>query len=204
MQLPIGYDNFRKIIDNKLDFVDKSLLIKDLIDDTQTEVVLITRPRRFGKTLNLSLLQHFLAAEVNGQITAGLFDHLKIARVADGAYLRHQGQYPVISISFKDIKQLHFNNAIASFRWLIQALYREHRYLLESNQLKDDEKNLFNKFLDNHAEQSELEGSLKLLSEYLLLHHGKKPWLLIDEYDTPVHASFEHGFYDEMISFIRN
>jgi hypothetical protein len=73
MKLPIGYDNFRKIIDNKLDFVDKSLFIKEIIDDRETEIIVITRPRRFGKTLNMSMLQHFLAAEVIGQSTEGLF-----------------------------------------------------------------------------------------------------------------------------------
>src|SRR3989338_322998 len=204
MQLPIGYDNFRKIIDNKLDFVDKSLLIKDLIDDTQTEVVLITRPRRFGKTLNLSLLEHFLAADVNGQATAGLFDHLKIARVADGIYMQHQGQYPVISISFKDIKDNNFDVAMSKLQELIIKTYTEHSYLESSHKLGNNQQQFYKLILSRTANQGQLENALQMLCNCLYQHHGKKPWLLIDEYDTPVHASFQHSYYDEMISFMRN
>ena len=105
MKLPIGYDNFREIIDKKLNFVDKSLFIKEIIDDCETKIAVITRPRRFGKTLNMSMLQHFLAVEVDGQPTKGLFDNLKIANVDQGEYLKkHQGQYPVVFIKIKNIK----------------------------------------------------------------------------------------------------
>ena len=103
MKLPVGYDNFKMVIDKRLDIVDKSLFIKEILDDNSIQAVVITRPRRFGKTLNLSMLHHFLAAEVNGQSTKGLFDGLKIATLGD-EYMRHQGQYPVIFITFKDVK----------------------------------------------------------------------------------------------------
>ncbi len=203
IKLPVGYDNFRKILDNKLDFVDKSLFIKDVMDDHTTEIALITRPRRFGKTLNLSMLQHFLAAEVHGQLTAGLFDRLKISWIDQGDYLKHQGKYPVISITFKDIKHSHFQDALDSFRLLAQELCREHRYLATSDKLNKDEKELFNQFLNNKLESSELKNFLKLLSELLFKHHGTKPWLLIDEYDTPIHASYLHGYYNEMMGLMR-
>jgi hypothetical protein len=186
MALPIGRDNFRKIIDNGLDFVDKSLFIKEIIDDSADEVVVITRPRRFGKTLNLSMLQHFFAVEVDGRATKGLFDNLKIAQVAQGEYLKYQGQYPVIFISFKDIKKSTFSEAVKCFRLLVQELYRAHRGLLKSDKLEPDEKELFKKLLEDNAEQSELERSLKILSEFLQKHHGVMPYLLIDEYDTPL------------------
>lgn len=101
MDLPIGYDRFGKVIENKLDFVDKSLFIKNILDDS-AEVVVITRPRRFGKTFNLTMLHHFLAAEVYGLKTKGLFDQLKIAK-AGNKYIEQQGKYPVIFITFKDV-----------------------------------------------------------------------------------------------------
>src|SRR5271155_825039 len=103
LHLPLGHDNFKELIDNQLDFVDKSLLIKEILDDRATKAAVITRPRRFGKTLNLSMLHHFLAAEVNGQSTKGLFAGLKIALLGDET-MRHQGQYPVIFITFKGVK----------------------------------------------------------------------------------------------------
>ena len=205
MKLPIGYDNFRAIIDKRLNFVDKSLFIKEIIDDQETEITVITRPRRFGKTLNMSMLQHFLAAEVIGQSTKGLFDNLKIAKINQGEYLKkYQGQIPVIFISLKDNKKLNFSDAIKSFRFLVQTLYRTHQYVLESDRLKPKERELFTKFLDNAAEQAELENCLVTLSEFLHKHHGVKPYLLIDEYDSPIHASFQYGYYEQMIDFMRN
>src|SRR3989338_11255155 len=137
IKLPVGYDNFRKILDNKLDFVDKSLFIKDVMDDHTAEIALITRPRRFGKTLNLSMLQHFLAAEVHGQLTTGLFDHLKIGQIDHGNYLKHQGKYPVIFISFKDIKDTDFVTAYSKMRELIISVYDEHNYLALSDRLSN-------------------------------------------------------------------
>src|SRR6202021_1029791 len=105
LHLPIGYDDFGKIIEKKLYFVDKTLFIKEFIDD-DAEVILITRPRRFGKTLMMSVLQHFFAKTVHRKETAGLFDRFHIAKEADCMAL--QGQYPVISLSFKDIKDRHY------------------------------------------------------------------------------------------------
>ena len=205
MKLPIGYDNFRKVIDKKLEFVDKSLFIKEIIDDCETEISVITRPRRFGKTLNMSMLQHFLATEVDGRPTKGLFDNLKIANIDQGEYLKkHQGQYPVIFISLKDIKKLNFDDAIKNFRILVQELYRAHRDIVKVDNLELDEKELFKKFLTNGAGQEELEKSLKILSEILYKHYGVKPYLLIDEYDSPIQASFQHGYYEKMIDFMRN
>jgi Predicted AAA-ATPase len=102
MRLPVGYDNFSKIVDEKLDFVDKTLLIRDVLDDV-SEVIVITRPRRFGKTLNLSMLQYFFAAEAYGRKTQGLFDGLKITALGE-EYMQHQGKYPVIFITLKDVK----------------------------------------------------------------------------------------------------
>src|SRR5262245_23521726 len=103
IQLPIGYDDFAAIIDNKLDFVDKTLFIQEILDEIITQVILITGPRRFGKTLNLSMLHYFLTAETYGCKTKGLFDGLKIAALGE-QYMQHQGKYPVIFMTLKDAK----------------------------------------------------------------------------------------------------
>ena len=157
MKLPIGYDNFREILDNKLDFVDKSLFIKDVMDDATTKVSLITRPRRFGKTLNLSMLQHFLAAEVHGQKTTGLFDHLKIGQIDDGGYLKHQGRYPIIFISFKDIKDTDFVTAYNKMRELIISIYDEHNYLALSDRLSNNQRQLYQLIMTRQADRSQLQ-----------------------------------------------
>src|ERR1700722_12598736 len=137
MRLPLGYDNFKEIIDKQLNFVDKSLFIQEILDDEPTQVVVITRPRRFGKTLNLSMLHHFLAAQAYGQSTQGLFTGLKISTLGQ-EYLRHQGRYPVIFITFKDIKDHNFEHACRKMAMLMTEIYREHRYLLSSPKLNKE------------------------------------------------------------------
>ncbi len=203
IKLPVGYDNFRKILDNKLDFVDKSLFIKDVMDDHTTEIALITRPRRFGKTLNLSMLQHFLAAEVHGQKTTELFNHLKIGQINDGGYLKYQGKYPVIFISFKDIKDTDFVTAYNKMRELIISIYDEHNYLALSDRLSNNQRQLYQLIMTRQADRSQLQNSLQILCTCLYQHYNVKPWLLIDEYDTPIQSSYLHGYYDEMINFMR-
>lgn len=203
MQLPIGYDDFRSIIDDKLGFIDKSLFIKEVLETKGVIVSVITRPRRFGKTLNLSMLRYFFAAEVDGRLTKGLFDSFKIAHVP-GNYLEHQGQYPVIFVTFKDIKDLTFQDAVKDFCLLIRKLYRSHGYLQESTKLTAGERKLFTQFFDGEVDKNDLEQSLSILSEFLYKHYGKKVYILIDEYDTPIQAGYVNGYYDEMISFSRN
>ncbi|MCL5260057.1 MAG: ATP-binding protein [Gammaproteobacteria bacterium] len=202
LQLPLGYDDFREIVENKLDFVDKTLFIKEVLDDYKTKVTVITRPRRFGKTLNLSMLRYFLAGEVDSRPTKGLFDNLKIAKVK-GNYLTHQGQYPVIFVTFKDIKTLTFKDALEHFQILVQNLFRGYRYVIESHKVGADEKKMFQQLLAGECSQSLLEQSLKFLSELLYKHHGKKVYILVDEYDTPIQSSYVNNYYDEMINFTR-
>lgn len=202
MQLPIGYDNFREIIDNDLNFVDKSLFIKEVLDDKNTKAIVITRPRRFGKTLNLSLLHYFLASEVYGQPTEGLFEGLNITRCGD-EYMRHQGKYPVIAITLKDIKESNHTSACQMFAKLMSRVYGEHRYLLTSDKLADDQKRLFTLTLEGKADEAFLKTAFLDLTQFLYVHHDVKPWLLIDEYDTPIQAAYAEGYYDEMIKFMR-
>jgi len=201
MRLPIGYSDFGKILEKNLDFVDKSLLIKEIIEDN-AEVLLITRPRRFGKTLNLSMLQHFFAAEVRGQATKPLFSHLKIG--ADENSMQHQGKYPVIFLTLKDVKDRNYHAAYENLCEVVRRLYGEHRILLESTQLYKDEKLIYQKILEKQASDSDIEESLRNLTEYLARHYGVKPWILIDEYDTPIQSGYLQGYYDEIIGFMRN
>jgi len=200
MKLPIGYDNFAEIINSNLDFIDKSLFIKEVLDN-HIKVSVITRPRRFGKTFNLSMLHHFLAWEIKGQSTRSLFNGLKITELEE--YMQHQGQYPVVAITFKDIKNLDFETAYQKICDLIGDVYNEHNYLLSSPHLSTRDKTYFQKVLDSNPPQATLEESLKKLTEYLFKHYGKQPWLLIDEYDSPIHAAFFHGYYDRMVALIR-
>jgi Predicted AAA-ATPase/PD-(D/E)XK nuclease superfamily len=203
VDLPIGYDNFRDVVDQRLTFVDKSLFIKDFLDDKGTQVVLITRPRRFGKTLNLSMLQHFFAAEVHGKPTKYLFTGLKITQ-QDPRYLQHQGKYPVIALSFKDIKQNSFKDSLEKFSELFVSVYDEHNYLLNSARITDTQKRFFESVLKREASQPQLENTLRFLTECLFKYHeGTKPLLLIDEYDTPIQSSYSNKHYDQMVGFMR-
>jgi hypothetical protein len=202
MKLPLGYDNFKDVIDKKLDIVDKTLLIKEILDDRATQIALIIRPRRFGKTLNLSMLHYFLASEAYGQSTKGLFDGLKIAQLGD-EYMRHQGQYPVIFITFKDIKDHNFEHTLRNMQLLMSALYGTHHYLLSSSKLNEEDKVFYQTVLKGGADPSVLQIAIKNLTMYLYQHHGVKPWLLIDEYDTPIQSAYVHGYYEPIISMLR-
>jgi hypothetical protein len=202
MKLPLGYDNFKDIIDKQLDIVDKTLLIKEILDDSATQVVVITRPRRFGKTLNLSMLHYFLAPEAYGQSTKGLFEGLKIAALGN-EYMRHQGQYPVIFITFKDVKDHGFEHTLRKMAMLMAEVYQEHRYLLESERLNEEDKRFFQAILNAQTDQAMLEMAIKKLTAYLYQHYGVKPWLLIDEYDTPIQSAYVHGYYEPMIGLLR-
>ncbi len=203
MQLPLGYENFKEIIDHQLDFVDKTLFIQEVLDDKATKVAVITRPRRFGKTLNLSMLHYFLAAEAYGQSTKGLFEHTKIAALGE-KYTQHQGRYPVIFITFKDIKDHSFEQTLQKLAFLMMKVYEEHQYLLSSPHLNPEQKEFFRSILRREANQSTLEITLERLTFYLFQHHGVKPWLLIDEYDTPIQSGYLQGYYRQLVDCLRN
>jgi len=201
LRLPVGYNNFYDIIHQGFHFVDKSQLIAEILDET-SQVVVITRPRRFGKTLNLSMLHHFLASEVGGQSTEGLFDGLAISKAGD--YLAHQGRYPVISLTLKGVKDHTFENAYSNLCVIVALLYGEHEYLLQSKQLTRAQKTTFETILMKKANLAEVTAALQYLSLYLFQHTHIKPWILIDEYDAPIQSAYVHGFYQPMISLMRN
>src|SRR5271155_2359832 len=137
MSLIVGVDDFGKVITEKLNFIDKTLFIKEVLDNKDIEASVIVRPRRFGKTFNMSMLHHFLAAEVNMLKTQGIFDGLHIAKQGDG-YMQHQGKYPVIFITFKSIKDSKLTDAYDKLWILIAEACREHRYLMTSTKLHAD------------------------------------------------------------------
>jgi hypothetical protein len=203
IKLPIGYDNFRDIIDRKLSFVDKSLFIKDFLDDDVTQVSLITRPRRFGKTLNLSMLHHFFTSQVRGLPTKELFTGLKIMQQGP-EYLQHQGKYPVVALSFKDVKDGGFQSAYANLCNLLSRTYEEHLLLLDSHKLTSRQKINFEAVYNREADESQIKSSLLDLTDCLYQHYGKQAILLLDEYDTPIHSGYTHGYYDKIVEVIRH
>jgi hypothetical protein len=204
MGLQVGFDDFGKVRTNSLDFVDKTLFVKEVLDDKNTEVSVITRPRRFGKTFNLSMLHHFLASEVNQIRTAGMFDSLKISLVNNGSYMQHQGKYPVIFVSFKEAKDKTFAAATMSLRATIQEVFRNHSYLLLSDKLPQNEKDLFADYFSGESRMiTDLKTALRFLSELLYKHFSCPPYLLIDEYDTPIQSGYLNSYYDEIIDLMR-
>lgn len=203
--IPIGIDNFKEIITGRYYYVDKTLLIKELLDLTG-KVNLFTRPRRFGKTLNLSMLQAFFentGDEEENQKRRELFKHLQIMNAGD-AYTSHMGQYPVIFLTLKSAKQRTFQSALFKIKECISQEYRRHAFVCDGLKLSDSEKQLFQKLADGKGTMDEYSGSLQFLSQCLYKETGEKVIILLDEYDVPLENAYFRGFYDEMIDFIRS
>jgi predicted AAA-ATPase/PD-(D/E)XK nuclease superfamily protein len=196
---PIGISNFKQLIEEGYAYVDKSLFIQELWL-VAAPVVLIPRLRRFGKTLNLSMVRYFF--EKSRQDHKHLFQSLKIWQ--DEKLRALQGQFPVIFITLKDVKHASWDHTFSSMRGLMAEEFRRHEYLLASTLLSDSEKELYNSILFEKAEQPLVERSLRLLTEWLFRFHEKRVILLIDEYDAPAHAAYMGEFYDTLISFLRN
>ena len=203
--LPIGVDNFEDIIKTGYYYVDKTMLIKELLD-LKGKVNLFTRPRRFGKTLNVSMLRYFFEdtgdEERNGQNRA-LFQGLKIMETG-GGYTEQMGRYPVINLTLKSAKQPTFASAHRKLKREISEEFIRHRYVLESDKLKEADKRKFREIAEEEAEKDEYSGSLKFLSRCLQQVTGKNTVILIDEYDVPLENAYFRGFYEEMVDFIRS
>lgn len=197
-KLPIGLCDFEKLILNNYYFVDKTLLIKDILDGG-AEAILIPRPRRFGKTLNMTMLRCFF--EKTTETKRNLFNALKISEHAD--IMAHQGQYPVIFMTLKDAKEMGWEKCYEKLMHIISDEFRRHKYLIDSEFLDTKQKGDFQNIIDCCASQSTFENSLKDLSAYLHAYHNKKPIILIDEYDAPIQASFINHYYKEVINFMR-
>lgn len=195
LKLPVGIDDFRKIRECGFYYVDKTKLVEQLIQNWG-EVNLFTRPRRFGKTLNMSMLRSFF--EIGTDKT--LFDGLYISRNKELCDM-HMGKYPVISITLKGIEGMTFEEARNMLKIILKNEARRHYYLKSSDRLTDDDKQQYEQILLGKAEN--IADSLRMLSQLLFLHYDKKVVILIDEYDVPLDKAFQNGYYSEMTSLIR-
>lgn len=203
--MPIGVDNFEKLITNDYYYVDKTMFIKELLD-LKCEVNLFTRPRRFGKTLNLSMLRYFFEDTGDDERNAEnkeLFQGLRIMS-AGQEYVDQMGKYPVINLTLKSAKQNTFESAYYKLREEIAEEFGRHRALCHGDLLTDREKERYHKIEDGEAERDEYSGALKFLSKCLYKATGEKVILLLDEYDVPLENAYFCGFYDEMINFVRS
>ena len=199
--LPIGVENFEKMITKNYYYVDKTLMIKELLDKLG-DVNLFTRPRRFGKSLNISMLQYFFDNQLVDK--KDIFNGLKIMDAGD-EYLIHQNAYPLIRMSFKDVMGRSFEKSFNLFKIEIAREYDRHKYLLGSAELADHEKRLYSQFLTKEgANEEDYQESLKFLSTCLQKHHDRKVIILIDEYDVPLEKAHFTGYYEEMVELIRS
>ena len=197
-KLPVGIDSFEKLRREDFYYVDKTRLIIDLLKNWG-EVNLFTRPRRFGKTLNMSMLKSFF--EIGTDKT--LFDGLAISEEKElcEAYM---GKFPVVFVSLKDVDGLTFENAYGKLRDILRAEISRLSFLMQSEQIAEDDKYSFERFLREQDTPDDVQKSLKMLSSLLYQHYGQKVILLIDEYDVPLDKAFQHGYYKEMVALIRS
>lgn len=195
LKLPVGIDDFRKIRECGFYYVDKTKLVEQLMQNWG-EVNLFTRPRRFGKTLNMSMLRSFFEIGTD----KSLFDGLYISQNKELCDM-YMGKYPVISITLKGIEGMTFEEARNMLKIILKNEARRHYYLKNSDRLTDDDKQQYEQILLGTAENT--ADSLRLLSQLLFLHYDKKVVILIDEYDVPLDKAFQNGYYSEMTSLIR-
>lgn len=194
----IGVQDFETIVTNNYFYIDKTDFIREWWENGDS-VTLITRPRRFGKTLNMNMVEKFFSLEYAGR--SDLFESLNIWK--EEKYRKIQGTYPVIFMSFADVKETEFPSARKAICRNIKKLYNRHDFLLESDCLNEDEKDMYKK-VDPEMENYIASDSIRALADYLQRYYGKKPIILLDEYDTPMQEAYVHGYWEEMVSFIRN
>lgn len=197
--LPIGISDYVRAQEEYY-YVDKTLLIKEFLDQKPL-VSLFTRPSRFGKTLNMDMLRVFF--EISDKNTSKYFVDKNIWQCGE-EYRSHQGKYPVIFLTFKDVKFDTWDATIDKIRGLLQEEYGRHQELLNSDKLSQYEKEYFTKIISATANEVELTSSLERLSKMLASHYDKAPVIIIDEYDTPIQEGYSKDFYDEIIGFMRN
>ena len=196
-QIMTGTENFKEIIDHNYYYVDKTKLIEDIITE---KVVLYTRPRRFGKTLNMSMLYYFFSNKEKDN--KYLFDGLAIS--FNSEIMKHQNQYPVISITLKDMKKQNIEDAYEYFNDIIKKIIVKHYELYSSPYIVESIKEELKRLENKNSSQNELENALLLIAECLYQHYGNKVIILIDEYDVPLQSAYLEGYYDEMVNFLRN
>ena len=208
-RIPIGISNFRELINGNYYFVDKSLLIKEFIENG-AKIILTPRPRRFGKTLNMSMLKCFFDINMkekrnilNGDLeySRNLFNGLRIENEID--IMKLQGEFPVIIISFNSAKFNNFQDTMSRIKSLMSDIYLEHKYLLDSKELEEIEKEEFRKVINKRGDSELVATALGNLAKYLYKHFNKEVMVFIDEYDVPIQEGYISGYYEEIISFER-
>ncbi len=197
--LPIGISDYVRAQSDYY-YVDKTLLIKEFLDQKPL-VSLFTRPRRFGKTLNMDMLRVFF--EISKENTSKYFEDKAIWRCGE-EYRKQQGQYPVVFLTFKDVKFDSWTATLDKIRDLLQEEFGRHQELADSSKLAEYEKAYFAKIINGDVSEVDLTASLAKLSQMLAKHYGKSPIIIIDEYDTPIQEGYSKDFYDEIIGFMRN
>lgn len=197
--MAIGIQDFAKLREKNCFYVDKTSFIKEWWE-SYDEVTLITRPRRFGKTLNISMLEKFFSVEYAGR--GDLFEGLAIWQ--EEKYRQLQGTYPVISISFARVKETNFNDSMSRLRDIISGLYKVKRFLRDSEVLNAEDRVYFDKILMNDADDVDMATALYNLSDYLYRYYDKKVIILLDEYDTPMQEAYVGGYWKELVAFTRS
>ena len=195
--LPTGIENFKTMIDKSAYYVDKTNFIENVLSE---QVVLYTRPRRFGKTLNMSMLYYFFS--IKEKENAYLFDGLNITKNKDA--LKHQNKYPTIFISLKEMKNLTFDAQISSFSNVIYELLDKNLEILSSDQLSDTTKDILNKLHNRSSSVEDLKISLRVITNALYTYYQQKVIVLIDEYDVPLQAAYQNNYYEEMVELLRS
>ncbi len=195
--LPTGIENFKTMIDKSAYYVDKTNFIEDVLNE---QVVSYTRPRRFGKTLNMSMLYYFFSIKEKGN--SYLFDGLNISKNKDA--LKVQNKYPTIFISLKEMKSLTFDAQISSFSNVIYELLEKNLEILSSDQLSDTTKDILNKLHNRSSSAEDLKISLRVITNALYTYYQQKVIVLIDEYDVPLQAAYQNNYYEEMVEFLRS
>lgn len=195
--LPTGIENFKTMIDKSAYYVDKTNFIEDVLNE---QVVSYTRPRRFGKTLNMSMLYYFFSIKEKGN--SYLFDGLNISKNKEA--LKAQNKYPTIFISLKEMKSLTFDAQISSFSNVIYELLEKNLEILSSDQLSDTTKDILNKLHNRSSSAEDLKISLRVITNALYIYYHQKIIVLIDEYDVPLQAAYQNNYYEEMVEFLRS
>ena len=195
----IGESDFRGLRIRNNYYIDKTMYIKDIIDN-QSRVILITRPRRFGKTLNMSMLRYYFDCDV--KFSKEIFEGLKIME-QDEKYTSKLGAYPCLYLTLKDVNDSNYEKMILGLKTAILDMYREHRYLLESDKIYEDEKAKIMDILYAREDEVALKNSIREISGYLYRYYNKPVMLFIDEYDVPIQSAYVEGYYEEVIKFLK-
>lgn len=199
LSIPVGVSDFEEIRRNGYYYVDKSGLIGELLSTTGTKVTLITRPRRFGKTLGMSMLESFFDIRKDNK---ALFEELEIAKRHE-LCMEWMNQWPTVFVSFRQVDGLNFNSAYDMLTLVISELYKKHLYLLDSDKLDSFDKEIVKQLIQGTASAKDTKGSLMLLTRLMYQQYGKPVILLIDEYDVPVAKANRNGYYEEMLDVMK-